>query len=257
MWVGSTAGSMSRMATSYGQYCPLALAAEVLSERWTILVVSRLIDGCQRFNEIHRGVPKISATMLSQRLQELEDAGIVEREGTRSGRGGRYRLTEAGCELEPLVDAMAGWGQRWARDMNLEDLDVRFLAWSMHTRIDCDAMPPGRTVIEFGFSGTPDDRCFFWLVHNAGKVDMCLTPPGYEVDLTVRSDLARFVDAWRGFRSLEREIRKGKIRLEGPKELKRAFPRWLQLSGLAHIERQRPGRERATFRRSARPSRAS
>lgn len=238
------------MPNRYGQYCPLALAAEVLSERWSLLVISRLIDGCRRFNEIQRGLPRISATMLSQRLQTLEDAGVLERKALGRGRGHEYRLTASGRELEPVIDSLAGWGQRWARDMDLDDLDVRFLAWSVHTRIDAAAMPEGRTVLEFEFLGVPGDCCYFWLVNDRGKIDMCLKHPGFEIDLQIRSDLRRFVETWRGFRSLREEIRRGQIRLRGPESLKKSFPDWLLLSSLAHIERQRAGRERTTSRRT-------
>lgn len=231
------------MRRGYGQYCPLALAVELLGERWTLLVVSRLVDGCRRFNEIHRGVPKISATLLSQRLSQLEHAGLIERRPLPGGRGHEYLLTEAGAELEPLIMDLAVWGQRWARDMVTEDLDPAFLAWSMHTRLNTEAMPPGRTVIEFEFTGTPASLRRFWLVHEDDKVDMCLKDPGHEVDLQVRSDLRTFVEAWRGFRNLKAEIAAGTIRLEGPSRHRRAFPDWLLLSALSPYPRCQSGTE--------------
>lgn len=144
------------MRRGYGQYCPLALAAELLCRRWTVLVVSRLLDGCTTFNEIHRGVPRISPALLSQRLAELEDAGIVRRRAR--GRNGHfYELTEAGRDLDDIIMKMAIWGQQWARDMDMDDLDPGFLAWSMHTRLNTTEMPPGRTVLQFEFSGAPAD----------------------------------------------------------------------------------------------------
>jgi DNA-binding HxlR family transcriptional regulator len=215
----------------------------VLGGRWTILVVSRLIDGCRRFNDIHRGVPRMSATLLAQRLTELEHAGIVFRQPLPDERGHEYVLTEAGRELQPLIMDLAIWGQRWARDMTTEDLDPGFLVWSMHTRLNTEAMPPGRTVIEFEFTGAPADLRRFWLVNTDGVVDMCLKHPGFEVDLRVMSDLRRFVEAWRGFRPLRREIAAGTIRLEGPAGLKRALPDWLRLSALSPYPRCRPGAE--------------
>jgi DNA-binding HxlR family transcriptional regulator len=124
------------MTRGYGQYCPLSLAAELLCERWTLLVVSRLIDGCTRFNDIHRGVPRISATLLTKRLAELEHAGLIVRQPLATGRGYEYMLTEAGKELEPIIIDLAVWGQRWSRDMVTDDLDPAFLAWSMHTRMN-------------------------------------------------------------------------------------------------------------------------
>ncbi len=232
------------MRRGFGQYCPLALAVELLGERWTILVVSRLIDGCRRFNEIHRGVPRISATLLSQRLSQLEHAGLVERQPLPDGRGFDYLLTAAGAELEPIIMDLAVWGQRWGRDMVTDDLDPAFLAWSMHTRLNTKAMPPGRTVIEFAFQGTPAELRRFWLVHEDGVVDMCLKHPGYEVDIRVEADIRRFVEAWRGFRPLRQEIAAGSIRVEGPPELKGALPDWLMLSALSPYPRLRGGTEK-------------
>lgn len=233
------------MQRGYGQYCPLALAAELLCERWTVLVVSRLIDGCTRFNDIHRGVPRISATLLAQRLAQLEHSGLVIRQPRAKGRGYEYRLTEAGQELEPIIMDLAVWGQRWSRDMVTDDLDPAFLAWSMHTRMNTEAMPAGRTVIEFEFSGTHKGFSRFWLVNTDGTVDMCLKHPGHDVDVKVMAEIRRFVEAWRGFRSLKEEIAKGAIRLQGPSTLTRAFPDWLLLSALSPFPRCRSGREQA------------
>jgi DNA-binding HxlR family transcriptional regulator len=236
------------MSRGYGQYCPLSLASELLCQKWTVLVVSRILAGCHRFNAIHRGLPQMSPSLLSQRLTELGEAGII---GTRAGGGGRWReyhLTEAGEELGPLIDTMAVWGQHWARDMTVEDLDPAFLVWSMHTRMDPDAMPPGRTVIRFSFSGAPDDCQEFWLVAEDGEAEMCLKDPGYEVHLRVYADLLVFVETWRGFRDLRNEIRARRIRVRGPARLREAFPDWLRLHVLAGVPRLRPGRERRLAR---------
>lgn len=221
----------------YGQYCPLALAAEVLCERWTMLVISRVIDGCTRFNEIHRGVPKISATLLSQRLAQLEHAGLITRHPLETGRGHSYELTDAGRDLDPIIMSLAVWGQRWARDMEADDLDPAFLAWSMHTRLNVDAMPAGRTVMEFEFTGSHKGLSRFWLVVVDKHVDMCLKHPGFDSDLVIRSNIRRFVEAWRGLRDLRSEISSGHIRIEGPRKLQAALPDWLLLSSLAKISR--------------------
>jgi DNA-binding HxlR family transcriptional regulator len=162
------------MTRGYGQYCPLALATELLCRRWTVLVISRLIDGCSTFNDIHRGLPRISPSSLSQRLAELEHAGILVRRKLISQNGHSYHLTDAGKALEDIVWKMAVWGQQWARDMDMDDLDPGFLAWSMHLRIDGDRLPPGRTVLQFEFSGAPPDCRRFWLVCTGGNIDMCL-----------------------------------------------------------------------------------
>ena len=239
------------MPKTYGQYCPLAITAELLCQRWTLLVISRLLDGCTRFTEIHRGLPQISPSLLSKRLRELQKAGLVEIRKSGRGAGSEYRPTEATRELEPVIESLGVWGQRWARDMTDEDLDPAFLVWSMHLRMETSAMPPGRTVIEFEFSGAPPDSRQFWLVNRDGAVEMCLKDPELDVDLLVRSRLRVFVEAWRGFRDLRQEIAAKRIRLYGPRELCDQFPDWLQLSMFASHERKRAGRER----RLARPAR--
>jgi DNA-binding HxlR family transcriptional regulator len=221
----------------------LALAAELLCERWTLLIISRLIDGCSQFNAIHRGVPRVSPAMLTKRLRQLEHAGLVVSPQTRRGTPRTYLVTEAGKALAPLIDSLAVWGQHWARDMSMDDLDPGFLAWSMHMRLDTARMPPGRTVLAFEFTGAPRDCRRFWLVNESGAVDMCLKDPGFEVDVRVRSDLRRFIEAWRGIRDLRAEIRAHHIELLGAPMLTRRFPDWLRLSGLAIFPRQREGRE--------------
>ncbi len=222
----------------YGQYCPLALAAEGLCERSTLLVISRVIDGCTRFNEINRGVPKISATLLSQRLSRLEHAGLITRLPLENERGSAYGLTDAGRDLDPIIMSFAAWGQKWSRNRETEDLDPAFLAWSMHTRLNVDAMPETRVVMEFAFTGSQKGLSRFWLVAQNGHVGMCLKYPGYDTDLTISGDIRRSVEAWRGFRDLRREIADGRITVEGPEPYRRALPDWLLLSALTGIERR-------------------
>ena len=237
------------MASRYGQYCPVALATEILGERWTILILLALMDGVERFNDLQRALPRISATTLSQRLRSLETAGLLHKKKAPSGHGHEYTLTEAGQELEGVVMGMGHWGQRWARDMNLDDMDPRHLAWSMHLRMNLEAMPAGRTVLQFEFTGAPDDWRRFWIVNTDGKIEMCIEHPGFDIDLTIKSDLRRFVEAWRGIRPLKAELAAGRITLAGPKKLQRAFPNWILLSALAHVGRERSGRERTIAKR--------
>lgn len=230
-------------AKGYGQYCPLALATELLCRRWTILVISRLMDGCSTFGAIHQGIPRISPSLLSTRLSELEHANLIQRRKVPGSCRFQYELTEAGSDLTGIVDQLAIWGQHWARDNEMDDLDLAFLAWSMHLRIDSAVMPSGRTVMQFEFSGVPTDFRRFWLVNANRKVEMCLKDPGFETNLLIRSDLRGFVETWRGFRDLKEEIRCRRIRLSGPKDLKDAFPNWLLLSGLAPYQRKNGGKE--------------
>lgn len=240
------------MPKGYGQYCPVSLATEILGERWTILVVMVVADGFGRFNDMLRALPRISPTLLSQRLKSLEDAGVLRKRAITNGPGHEYVLTDAGKDLAPIIMQLGQWGHMWARDLKEDDLDPRHLAWSIHMNLDTGAMPPGRTVIEFEFTGVPTDCRVFWIVVNDGKVDMCIHHPGFKTDLLVKSDLRRFVEAWRGFRSMNAEIASGRIRLDGPPALRRGLPSWLKGSMLAPFERKRPGRERTLYRKTHR-----
>jgi DNA-binding HxlR family transcriptional regulator len=223
------------MRQEYGQFCPVALASEVLAERWTLLVVRELLAGAQRFNDIRRGVPRISATLLKQRLETLEHAGIV---APTSADAPGYRLTEAGQSLRAVLVSIGEWGQRWARDIGPEDLDPGWLVWAMHRRLDTRAMPPGRSVIRIEFVDVPAKQRRFWLVHREGKVDVCLKDPGYDTTVCVSTRVRTLAEVWRGIRSMKDELRAGRIHLDGSSECCRAFPGWLLLSVFAKTARE-------------------
>jgi len=226
------------MRQEYGQFCPVALSSEVLAERWTLLVVRELLAGARRFNEIRRGVPRLSPTLLKDRLQTLERAGIVERAAAGGTRALDYQLTQAGEELRAVIAAIGQWGQRWARDIRPADLDPGWLVWAMHRRLNTASMPPGRSIIEIEFSDSPKQRRF-WLMHCAGKVDVCLKDPGFEPTLRVTTRVRILAEVWRGIRPIAGEIRAGRLQLVGAPELRRAFPGWLLLSAFAPIKRVR------------------
>jgi len=238
------------MKSRYGQYCPVSLASEILGERWTILVILAFCDGCSRFNDMQRALPRISASTLAQRLRSLDESGVISKKKSFDGGTIEYRLTDAGEDLVPIVMEMGYWGQRWARDLEVEDLDPRHLIWSVHLRMNLDAMPSGRTTIQFEFTNLPQNRRYYWIVVNERKTDVCLKHPGHEPDVYVASEIHRFVDAWRGFRSLEQEVKSGRIKVTGSPEMRNAFTSWLLLSAVAHVGRQRRGRERTLQRRT-------
>lgn len=227
------------MRRDFRQFCPVALASEVLAERWTLLIVRELLCGSSRFNEIHRGVPKISASLLKQRLETLERAEIVERRASGRGRSEGYVLTPAGRELEAVVAAIGVWGQRWAREIRPEDLDPGWLVWNVHRRLNLAAMPPGRTVIEFEFTDMPSRQRRFWLLRSGGDVEVCLKQPGLAPDVRVSTTVRVFAEVWRGLRPLTEAIRTGSVRIDGPPALTRSFPGWLLLSVYAPVERRR------------------
>lgn len=227
------------MSSEFGQFCPVALASETLTQKWMLLIVRELCAGAGRFSDIRRGVPRISATLLKQRLDTLERAGLVERRRMQSGGALAYKLTEAGEDLRPVLASIGAWGQRWARDIRPEDLDPGWLVWAMHRRLDTSAMPPGRTVIEIVFKGAPANQRRFWLVSQNESVEVCVRPPGFDADLTVRVSVLVMAEIWRGLRPIAPEISAGRLELEGKASLRRAFPGWLMLSVYAPIERKR------------------
>ncbi len=232
------------MSSKYGQYCPVALATEILGERWTILIVMVLADGFHRFSELERALPRISASTLSARLKKLEDAGVIERRAGTSGDKFLYYLTSAGNELGEIVFALGAWGHRWGRDLVTDDLDPEHLIWSMHMRMNTEIMPAQRTTIAFEFADQPVKKRYFWILSENHKVQACLKNPGFEEDLRVIAKLRSFTYAWRGFVSLRDEIARGNVRVLGPAKLAKSFPDWLLGSMLADQERMYPGRER-------------
>jgi len=229
----------------YGQFCPVAKAAEIFAERWTPLVLRELVCGSHRFSHLHRGVPLMSRTLLAQRLAQLEDAGIVRSAARTQGRGRDYFLTPAGEELRPVIERLGEWGQRWARrEVRAEDLDPGLLIWDIHRRMNTDLLPDRRVVVQFDFRAVPKsyrDSTTFWLILERRDVDVCLKDPGFENDLDVTADLAALTKAWMGDLLLADALRSGLVRVEGPRALVRAFPGWLSLSGFADVERPRPG----------------
>jgi len=207
---------------TYGQFCPVAKASDVFCQRWTPLIVRELLCGSRRFNEIQRGVPQVSPTLLSQRLKELERAGVIARASD------GYDLTEAGTELYGIVQALGEWGQRWARsDYSRDELDPGMLLWDVHRFVDPAGLRDDRTVVEFRFRREPPGRRHFWLVAEATDVDVCLVDPGYEVDLVVDAELAALTRIWMGDAVWAVEQDAGRVRVLGPAPLARRLPAWI------------------------------
>lgn len=225
----------------YGQFCPVAKAAELVAERWTFLVIRELLLGSRRFNELKRGVPLMSPSLLSQRLKELQRAGIVRKVEGDGPKNTEYELTEAGEQLRPIVEGLGVWGLRWAHDrITREDLDPGLLMWDMRRGICAEHMPAGRSVIEFDFGAREKKKRMWWLVVTDGEVDLCLVYPGYDADLTVTTDLRAMTDVWLRRMSVNDALRGGLIHLEGRRDLARSFPKWLGQSAVAAAEASAP-----------------
>jgi DNA-binding HxlR family transcriptional regulator len=229
----------------YGQFCPVAVACEVFAERWTPLILRELFAGSRRFAEIRRGIPLVSRALLTQRLRHLEDAGVIE--SRPAGRGREYHLSQAGAEFHGVIEALGAWGQRWIHGRtSVQNLDAMLLMWNIRRRLAVDDLPERRIVVQFDFRGVPVGRgpATSWLIVSRAEIDVCLKDPGYGIDLVVTADLAAFTKVWLGDLSLEQALRSHTVRLEGPRELVRAFPGWLLLSHFAGVAR--PKRARAS-----------
>ncbi|GAM97619.1 transcriptional regulator of HxlR family [alpha proteobacterium U9-1i] len=222
---------------SYKQFCPVAMAAEVLCTRWTIIVLRELVSGSTRFNDLRRGVPRMSPALLSQRLKELEAAGIVTRT---SGKGGvEYHLTDAGRELEPIVMAFGVWGQRWVEtDLSLQHLDGQLLMWDMRRKLNPEPMPPRKSVVQFQYPEQPAAKRQYWMIVDPGEeVDLCYVDPGFDVDLYVSTDLRTMTAIWMGLDNVKAALRTKRMLLTGDKTLSSNMQIWLGLSPFANTEK--------------------
>ena len=223
---------------AYGQYCPVAKAAEVLGDRWTLLVVRDLMGVPERhFNDLARGLPGISRSLLAQRLQLLEREGIVERHAGGKGRATEYRLTVAGKEIQQIIEAMLEWGAQWAfGEPDETDLDPVLLLWWMRRGTRLDRLPPQRMVVQFDFQGARTGT--YWLLMEPSDVSVCLKHPGFDVDLLVTADIAALYQVWLGRLSFAESVRDKRVRLDGVPALERAFPTWFAWSPAADAVRR-------------------
>jgi len=232
------------MKQGYGQFCPVAVACEIFAERWTPIVLRSLFMGADRFNELLRGAPLMSRSLLTKRLRDLEKAGVITRSKAPVGPGYCYRLTRAGEEFRPVIESLGNWGQRWTVRVKRENLDAGLLMWAVRRRIALDRLPDARVVVQFDFRGVPPTKRGyrrFWLVLEHTQADLCVEAPGFEVDLYVDADLSALTKIYLGDVTYANASRTGEVRLSGPRELVRAFPSWLRLSHFADVPR--PDRE--------------
>jgi DNA-binding HxlR family transcriptional regulator len=221
----------------YGQFCPIAIASEVLAERWTPLVIRELLCGSVRFNELQRGVPRMSSALLARRLKELQYAGIIERRNGPSG-SAEYHLTPAGRELFPIVETMGLWAQRWLRRdlVDAGNLDPNLLMWDIRRNVATKTPHHDRRyVTEFRLSGVPANRRRYWLVFECGAVDLCYKDPGFEVDLFVTADLRVLTQIWLGHITIDQAIRDDRLLLDGAHRDVAAFRSWFALSMFAPV----------------------
>lgn len=226
---------MGCVMTSYGQFCAVAKAMELLDERWTLLVVRELLAGSTHFNELRRGNPKMSPALLSKRLRSLERAGVIERM-SEAGRG-YYRLTRSGQELRPVVEALGVWGSRWIGELGESDLDPHLLMWDMKRTIPVERWPRERTVVAIRFTDVDPQAARWWICVADGAADVCDYDPGYEVTAWVWGTLRTLVEIWRGDRSWPSAIASDDVQIDGVGPAQEALPTWLSQSHLAAVPR--------------------
>ena len=219
----------------YGQFCPVAKGAEVFAERWTPLILRELLGGSTHFSDIHRGVPLMSRSLLSLRLKQLGETGVV---GRKLGpHGPEYHLTQAGREFAPIIQNLGEWGHRWFRTkFGRDELDVALLMWDMRRCVKPSEFPPGRNCVQFDFSDQPASKRTWWLVCDGPEVDLCPVDPGFEVGLYITTDLRTMTRAFMGDLPVRAAVASGALDLDGSRILRQRFERWLGLSGFAQIQ---------------------
>jgi len=223
---------------SLGQFCSIARALDVLGERWSLLIVRELLCGSHRFADIRRGIPRISRTMLSARLRELVDVGVLAR--TVDGGGPTYELTEAGGELETLVRDLGVWGQRWLpRTLPRDELDADTLLWDVRRRVRADALPKEPVVARIELSDVRGRDGVRFLLLRRSEVSLCAENPGFPDELRIRGSLRTLTGWWRGDLTLE-DARSAGMIIEGRREWVRAFPSWFLRYAFADVAPARP-----------------
>lgn len=224
------------MSIKYGQLCPIAKAAEILGERWTILIIRELLLGTTRFTDFQRALSQLSPTLLSRRLTQLQDAGLVIRKPVAGGQRAEYHLTAAGQELKPVVLGMGEWGMRWARgQMSDDELDVEMLMYDFSRRIDTTQLPTGRTIVRFEFPNLDTFRDWWVVVEATGDRQLCLHEPADADDVRIRADLRVMAEVWAGDTDVRAARRDGRLQVSGHPVLTRTVGAWLRPGLLAHI----------------------
>ena len=228
----------------YGQFCPVAKATELIGERWTILIIRELVLGTHRFSDFQRALSRISPSLLTKRLKELEKAGIIVKKTQQGRRGYQYFLTPAGRQLSPIIEHLATWGMRWARgQLTDRELDVEFLMWEIQRRLDTSALPDGETVLCFIFEELTRFKSW-WIVVGDNGVDLCTKNPGKDVDLYISSTVRTMVEIWEGDLGLKSALRKQLIRTNGNHQLARTLPAWFGICLYAHVKPGDPALKR-------------
>jgi DNA-binding HxlR family transcriptional regulator len=224
---------------TYGQYCPIARASEILAERWTLIIVRNLLAGCRTFSELYDGAPGIPKDTLTNRLEVLEQSGIIERTPSPRGRGFVYSLTPRGLELKSVCEAIGNWGARWL-EIKPEHITAGYVLWVTSRLVIQDRLPGKRIVVRVHLRDQPRQK--FWLLLHRPQPELCTTYPGTPEDLVVTTDSKTLVHWHLRKFSYEDALRRKLIEVDGPRALADAFPTWIRPSPFAHVFANRNSR---------------
>ncbi len=224
---------------SYGQFCPVAKAAELFCERWNALIIRDLAAGPRRFSDLQRGVPLMSPSLLSARLKWLVAEGVLERRKA-GGAGQVYALTEAGQEFIPLVWALGAWGQRWTRrELQNHEIDLGLLVWSIESSANAAAFSDRPCLIRLELTDQIAAKRFWWFLNRKGQCQLCVQDPGGEVDLYLACTLPDAIRIVRGDISPVTAMRSMRLEVIGEKWARDGLIDWLNLSDLTRIKSRR------------------
>lgn len=222
----------------YGQFCPVSMASEILCSRWTTLVVRELLCGTTRFNDLRRGLPKMSPALLSKRLKELQQAGVIT-VSRKTSSSVEYHLSDAGEELRSLIMGLGNWAQRWMESrLSLKNLDPSLLMWDMRRNLNVKLLPERRSTIQFLYPELSGSQKRWWLVVEGGIVDLCNFDPGHELNLLVTTSLRTMTAVWMGLTTIKKEAEGGELEIDGDPSLAGSMQQWLGLSAFAYETRR-------------------
>jgi DNA-binding HxlR family transcriptional regulator len=222
-------------SNSYGQFCSVARAAEIVASRWTLIILRELLAGSTKFNDLRNGVPQMSPSLLSKRLTELHEAGIINKKNAQKGRGYEYFLSDSGKELRPIIETLGVWGQKFVlAEFEKHELDPTLLMWDIQRRIETSFFPEeGRFVAEFLLNGAPVKRKNWWLVITNRSVELCVHHPGFDIDILIEANLKILTNVWMGVCSIEFAKKDNRLVLTGSSKYVRTFEKWFLLSPFA------------------------
>ena len=225
-----------------GSLCPAMASADILGDKWTLLLLREMFLGTTRFGGFQKAIPRMSPSILSKRLKTLEAAEIIIRKSAPTSQTADYKLTRSGRELGPIVENMAIWGMRWRkRSIAAQDCDVGGFMWDFHRTLNTEGLPDGETVILVQISDRTDLNTW-WVIANGESVDLCPTDPGHNVDVYLTATLANLVELWLGDVGVREAVEAKTVFLDGPRHLTNTAQDWMAQSPLVGVKPASSGR---------------